>query len=138
MSETDIIKPDSFAEGLKKFFTRSSIVEPVRLNKRMKEIIFLLIEEDLENSVILFSEESGRYDSFMNSMNWLKQKITGDKTHNIIFNKKIGAFLYFWVCDKKYHYLSDDKNFDKAMQWILNKINKKWSIINLFQKYSLE
>jgi hypothetical protein len=126
------IKANSFVDGLKDFFTKGSLVNPVRLNKRMKEIIILLIEEDLENTVILFPEEdSSRYENFMCSMTWLKQKISGNNEHNISFNKKIGATLYFWINSKKYHYLSGDDNFEKGLQWILNHINKKWSISEL-------
>lgn len=131
MTSDKDIKPDSFAEGLRLFFTRGSIVKPVRLNERMKEIILLLIREELENSIILYPEECGRYDSFMSSMTWLKERISGIKVHKISFTKEIATFLYFWVCDKEFHYLSDDKDFDKAMQWILNHINKKWSVSEL-------
>jgi hypothetical protein len=134
MDNIDNMKPDLFSEGLKKFFTKGSIVEPVRLNKRMKEIILLLIEEDLENSIILYPEEDYRYNRFMKSMDWLKQRVTGIKNNKQTFNIKIGATLYYWMCNKDFHYLSDDKDFDKAMQWILNHINKKWSVSELANK----
>jgi hypothetical protein len=38
-----------------------------------------------------------------------------------------------WMTDQKYHYLSDEPDFDKATQWIANKINSKYSLSELSQ-----
>jgi hypothetical protein len=123
----------TFADGLRMLFTKGSLVTQVRLNKRMKEIILLLIKEDMENSIILFPVEDSQYDDFMSAMIWLKEKITGVIEHKLTFNRTIGRVLYFWVNDKKYHYLSDDTDFDNSLQWILNHISKKWSVSELVQ-----
>lgn len=87
-----------FAEGLKDFFTVGAYVKPIRLNKRMKEILFLMIEDSLENTSINFKEdEESAYNSFMDSMTWLTQELSREKIHKINLNKKIALVILHWI-----------------------------------------
>lgn len=118
----------SLSEGLKVFFERGSQVRKVRLNKRMKEILLILIEEDLENTCVYFDKDQEEsYNEFMAAMYWMKKQITKKGDFNIRLNKRIGVRVMSFLHRHRHHYLSNEVDFDKAMQWMLNKINKHYS-----------
>jgi flavodoxin len=127
------LEKGSFAEGLAMFNTKGSIVSPVRLNKRMKEIIFILINESKSDTTVKFEDQEDRLDDFLEAMKWLENQITSDKLFKIRLSKRIGWIITMWMTDQKYHYLSDEPDFDKATQWIANKINSKYSLSELSQ-----
>ena len=101
-----MIKKDSFADGIRMMNTKGALVVPVRLNKRMKEILLILIEEDKSNSEIIFEDCEDCYNRFMNATTWLFNQLNkNEKNIKIRFTKDIARTLHFWLCDKKYHHL---------------------------------
>jgi len=119
----------SFAEGLAYFFTKGAGYKPVRINKRMKEILLIMINESLENTSIMFApDDDFGYERFMRSMEWIEQEVTKTfRIEKIGLDKSIGLVVKYWIHDNRYHELAGDPDFDKACQWLTNKINKKYS-----------
>ena len=119
----------SFGKGLMIMSQRGSLVKPVRITKKAKEIILAIIKEDESNTAVIFKEdEEKQYVEYMEAMEWLKYIITKDKRFKTRFNIQIAATLSFWFSDKRFsHCLFSWKDFDIGMQWITNKINKRYS-----------
>ncbi len=121
-----------FVIGMKDFNTKGTQVRPVRINKHIKEILLQFIEEDKSNLARKFdlddSDQQVRIDMFLSTMQFLTNKITGDRFLTIRFNAIIGRELLYWVSDKiKSHNLYDDINFKPAMQWVTNIWSRKYS-----------
>lgn len=114
-----------FAEGLKDFFTKGSLVRPVRLNKKSKQVLLDMIEEDMSSSV--FYQDEDRFDQFMQSMSYLKSKLGIKSSVKVRLNVSIAAFLCFWVSDNAYHSLSGTPEFNDAMQYVTNLWNRKYA-----------
>ncbi len=130
----------SFAEGIKALFTRGALVsdEKIILNNNIRYILTTIMEEWLENTSTEFGtskDEQERYENFMESMEWLKQQISkGKPLSKIKLSKPIACRIYFWIIqDNKFHHLSNTKDFDNAMAWVINKISKKYSIAEVLE-----
>jgi len=131
------LKTISFAEGLFLMATRGNTINPVRLNKVMKRIILTIVQENKERTSTKFDEndEIG-LDRFLRAMEYLTQQVGENSNLNRIkLDKAIAWQLSCIVWDNEFHWLSSDneKEFDKAMQWIMYKINKKYSAFEVSQ-----
>lgn len=118
-----------FADGLKEFFSRGAKEEPVRLNKRMKEILLILITDTLESTYDMCEEE---HDRIMEALTWVKGLVK-ESDLSIKLSSRIGWTLCCWMHDNRYHPLSAEKDFDKALTWISNKLHKKYSHAEMVQ-----
>ncbi len=125
----------SFAEGLKRFNTKGALIVPVRLNKRMKEILLQMIEEDLSKTSIRFEDDvdDERLGRFLSAMTWMIDKLTGRKAQ-YRFDAVIAYQIWAWSTDNKYHHLSGEKDFEKAMQWVCKQWNSKFAQSRLMEE----
>lgn len=112
-----------FADGLRAFFSRGSGVEPVRMNNRMKAIIREMIQDSMNDT---FNMKEWEHDRFMMAMTWLQKQI-GDTKAKIRLNKKIAWTVHCWMDDNRFSHLAHEKDYDKAMQWIHNKLAVRYS-----------
>lgn len=121
----------SFADGLRDFNTIGALVEPVRLNNSMRELIRELMGESLENTSVKFPEpeDEDRYNEFMQSMDFLGRLIKKGANRNKKMPRHIAKTLHFWITSElKHHHLSDHPEFEDALQWITNHISKHYSV----------
>jgi len=130
------IEKGSFAEGLAKFNHRGGLIEPAVITNRGREILLEIIKESKSNTSIMFDEdEIGKrhLGYFLEAMHWLEYQLTGKKIWRTHLNKKIGWWVHSWMVDNKNHHLSGGRDCENAMQWIFNKINKRYSQNELTQ-----
>lgn len=137
LKENSELEKISFGEGLFLMATRGNTIKPVRLNKAMKQIILTLIQENKERTSTKFEEDDevglGR---FLMAMEYLSQQVgEGNHLNRIKLDKAIAWQLSCLVWDNEFHWLSaeNEKEFEKAMQWIMYKIDKKYSAFEVAQ-----
>ena len=70
----------------------------------------------------------------MDSMTWLTQELSREKIHKINLNKKIALVILHWIWVNRFYHLSSDPEFENAMQWVTNKISKKYAHGHLIWK----
>ncbi len=125
------LEKGSFAEGIALFNTKGAYVKPVRMNKRIKEILLIMIEEDKNKTSTMFPEDEDSSEHglhiFLSAMQWITNKITNKNLVNVKFSRRIAYEIFCWTADKKYHHLSDDKDFSNAMQWLTNHWSRKYA-----------
>lgn len=118
----------SFADGLRAFNTKAALYEKVRLNKKIRVILLELIAEEKERTCDLHED---KFEITMQSLTFLENCLT-KKNKKTVPNKQIGNWLYIWVGDKKYHYLNEHGIFfEQSLQFIINKITLKYSLVEL-------
>lgn len=110
-----------FADGLKgSLYTRTYLTE------KAKEILLEMIEETLSRTCDIEFEEI--FERTIMSMYFLKNKLDKDFSFNEPMSLDIATFLHHWVRDHRYYHRADEKDFDKAMQWVTNLWCRKYSI----------
>lgn len=117
-----------FAQGLFKFFTRGELLRKIYLTKRAKEILFILIKESKERTGDI--EYESRFEEFMIAMTFIEDRLLGNK-QKFRVSKTIANTLHYWMIDHKYHYLSGEKDFKIATQWVTNQWNANYSLSEL-------
>ncbi len=124
----------SFADGLKDFFSVGSLVTPIRLNNRMKSILLEMIEESRSKTSTLF-EDDDEYglNLYLSALQYISNKIDKSSLTKIKLNKLIAGRMCFWVHDHRYYHLAGQKDFEDAMQWVTNLWNKHYSKSELFK-----
>ncbi len=126
------MKTESIAEGLMRRDTKGGYVAAVRLNKRMKEILLEMINDTRSRTSTTFEEDDEiGLGNCLNAMQWLENKITGNKNTRIRFNIIIAHEIWSWTLDREFHPNSNEKDFHSALQWITNQWNKKYSLTTL-------
>lgn len=127
-------KEGDFAQGLKDFFTRGTLVTPVRLTNGMRNMIIDLMEESLSNTSTRFPEpeDDKHYEEFMQSMDFLKRIIQKNANRNVKMPKEVARTLYYWfTSEMKYHHLSDEPDFEKARAWVVSHVSRQFAISEL-------
>lgn len=132
------VETESFAEGLKRFCTKGGYCQPVRLNKKIRGMLLIMIEEyRLRIIPTIDEDDEKKLDEFLSAMKWMEDKITGEKSVfvTIRMNKKIAYYLFNLVCDTRYNHFAseDEKTFNSARQWITNQWNKYYAQSNLIK-----
>lgn len=129
-------KMGDFAQGLKDFFTKGTLVKTSRLTPGVRKIIQILMDESLSRTSIDFPEsyQEESYNKFMESMEYLKEMIRPGSNKNRKMPIEIAARLYFWLNNYQYHHLSDEEDFKKAVCWIISHISKRYAISELADK----
>lgn len=126
----------SFAAGLMAMDTRGACVNPVRLTNRAKEILLLMIEEDKSATSTMFDElDDVGLGLFLSTMIWIEERVSPVKKKSVRFNLNIAYQLWSWVLDKTYHHLSNEPDFEIAMQWITNQWNSRYALNDMIKKY---
>lgn len=121
----------TIGEGLMKLTLPGSLVNPVRMNARIKSVLLEVIGEDMERTVLLSDTEFVRV---MPVLYWLNAKLTGATGMKQRLTKNMARTLHFWVQDHKNHHLSGLPSFQSGMQWITNQWNKKWSVFQILEE----
>jgi hypothetical protein len=134
MSKTNKMNNLNFNKDVAMYGQRG-IVSSVRLNKQMKHIILTMITEMKENASIIYEGRDEMWDRFLEAMEYLTQEI-GVKSplKRIKLTKKIGWTLSCFMWDNKHHYFAcgdTEPEFENAMNWIISKVNKKYSQFEL-------
>lgn len=128
------LKKGSFEEGIAKFNHRGSLVEPVRITKRAKEILLEVIADDKSNTSIMFDEDEigdRHLGYFLDAMQWIEYQLKKERVFKTRLTRRIGWVVQCWIWDNKNHPLSGEPDFDIGMQWLVNKINARYSQFEL-------
>ena len=120
------------AEALMRRDLKGGYVVPVRLNKRMKQILLEMIKEEREETSYRFSEDDEiGLGHFLSTMQWLEAKLTGKAKIKIRFNVIIAERLWNFTLGKEFHPLSGSDDFNLALQWVTNQWNTKYSLTKM-------
>lgn len=111
----------SLAEGLFKATVKGGMVVPVRLCPDIRIAITLCLNEEKEHTSSLTQE---RFEIFMAAANWLEHKLDNTVTLFKPMDKEIALELLEF-CNR------NGDEHPEAMQWILNHVNKKYSLFEL-------
>ena len=115
-----------FADGLKKMFSKGSLYERTYLTKNMRYILGQIINDTLENTFSIECEN--QYNQLMKAMTFLRLKLEKNISFKLNLDLEIASVLHHWIGQNKYHHLADNKDFDKAIQWVCNLYCRKYAI----------
>ena len=111
----------SFADGLFKATVRGGLIAPVRLDAGIRKAIAICIEEEKSLTCDMDSE---RFERFMAAANWLEHKLDNKVVLFHRMDKHLALeLLEFCSRNKDEH--------PEAMQWVLNHVNKRYSLFEL-------
>lgn len=95
-----------------------------------------MIEEDKSATSTMFDElDDVGLGLFLSTMIWIEERVSPVKKKSVRFNLNIAYQLWSWVLDKTYHHLSNEPDFEIAMQWITNQWNSRYALNDMIKKY---
>lgn len=97
------------------------------MNPELRELLRNWVDNELENSVHI---PDFKYDGFMTGFMWLKQELGEEYPFKVRLTARAAYYLWFWVLE---HESEDEAQEIHAINWVLWKINKKYSLIELIR-----
>jgi len=115
----------SFSDGLFRATVRGGLIAPVQLDAGIRKSIAICLEKEKSLTCEL---ETERFERFMAAANWLEHKLDNNVVLFQPINKDIANELLDF-CNR------NKCEFPEAMQWILNHVNKRYSLFELMGRH---
>lgn len=129
------MEDNSFAEGLKAFFSKRTGKSQYRLSRKRAELLLILVEEYRSRVSLLFSDDidgteiSAGEDCYLTALQWLENQANKVLKRESLFEVELNVHnavtLKAILADNKYE--PEGTELDKLLCWLYEQINKRWS-----------